>query len=441
MTQARISPAPAPFYGLLLASLLLASSVGVEAVETRQVQMVAANMNGVHAYQLLLYRKERVGDPAAWQSNLTDEQLLGLAQHHRELLKDWEAAAAWVRGEETTFDPQPDLIPLLESPARPEHSGLPATVLVKHLSAQPGASGGDTLCVASLLQLMFEVERDADEVQFLFALYAAAGMRTHWGQLGLQALTDDELLKMAGPISADIAQSPFDTDATTLRMLLRKMWTWGRRYAGERDSRTLAGELAGSSEVGALAAALSSGSLRFRRVAVIGHSYTMNMHWSSPSSFARIAGNILEARGLAFRQWERGGLRASIALKDFYKEASAWSPDYVLLAMAERGTEDLAALEAMVVGFRKAGVHVAMFDSLTGKETRPKFEVYPATDAISAIAARTGMQVIPAGDVLDADAARPLYLSLDGIHMTEPYHMRMARIWISSLVDSQPEGR
>jgi hypothetical protein len=43
--------------------------------------------------------------------------------------------------------------------------------------------------------------------------------------------------------------------------------------------------------------------------------------------------------------------------------------------------------------------------------------------------------------VLDADAARPLYLSLDGIHMTEPYHMRMARIWISSLVDSQPEGR
>jgi hypothetical protein len=66
-----------------------------------------------------------------------------------------------------------------------------------------------------------------------------------------------------------------------------------------------------------------------QRIAIIGHSYTMDLHWSSPSAFVPIVTAMFarENPKVQFRQFEAGGLTASRAYKNFYPDALAWKPE------------------------------------------------------------------------------------------------------------------
>src|SRR4030095_3688575 len=81
-----------------------------------------------------------------------------------------------------------------------------------------------------------------------------------------------------------------------------------------------------------------------QRIAVIGHSFTMDLHWASPSAFVPIVTAMLarENPNVEFRQCQAGGLTSSRALKNFYQDALAWRPDMVLLVVLNRTDQDFA---------------------------------------------------------------------------------------------------
>ena len=80
----------------------------------RMEQLVEANIVGVHAYQILLARKQSNMDPACWPaSDPKDADLEALGAHQTSLLSAPAAARAWALGAPSKFDPGRDLQPLL----------------------------------------------------------------------------------------------------------------------------------------------------------------------------------------------------------------------------------------------------------------------------------------------------------------------------------------
>ncbi len=168
-----------------------------------------------------------------------------------------------------------------------------------------------------------------------------------------------------------------------------------------------------------------------QRIAVVGHSYTMGLHWSSPSSFVPIATDVLRRVNprVEVRQFAGGGLTAFRAERNFYTDLLAWKPDKVLFVVATRTDDDYAALRRMGEGLRANGAKIFLFDDVhlpasDGGDT--------ASKAVE-VARATGYEVIEVRAKLEASPDRGRFLCLDGIHMTEPYHRLMAKEWLAFL--------
>ena len=95
----------------------------------------------------------------------------------------------------------------------------------------------------------------------------------------------------------------------------------------------------------------------------------------------------------------------------------------------------------MAEGFGAAGIEVLMFDDIHDPETVSK----PGTSGRAVEVARgAGVKVIEVGALLAAAPDRGRFLSLDRVHMTEPYHRLMAREWLKFLAGARgelPAGR
>lgn len=418
-----------------------AAATGESGVEARLRDVVEANIIATHAYQVNLAIGSGKGDPVAWTAGgVGTNDLAALVQHQERLLMEPpEAIAAWVRGQPSAFDSGKDLAPILASPLRASATNLPVNVLAAYIGKHAPVSGLQARALASLLQLMTDVERDGTLLQGLFALYTALGLPVHTAQAGWKETSDAEFLAVAERLSPAFCACPFDTDPATLRMIFRKLWNWGHRYTGERDKAVLARELMAEPEVAALLPALKA--LPAQKIAVIGHSFTMNLHWASPSAFVPVAAEVLSKVNpkVEVRQWQAGGMNAARAdCQVFYKEALAWKPDRVLLVIANRGTNDPPALETMVAGFVAQGVKVAMFENIYG-DLRPDSRFYWEPKLLRGLAQKTGMDLIPCEQAIDTAPERSRFLSLDGIHMTEPYHRLMARLWLSALAGARKD--
>jgi hypothetical protein len=410
--------------------------------EMRLEQVVEANIIGIHAYQCGLALKSETADKAAWSCGaLTTNDLAALVQHHYALLAEPPIEVRhWVEGRASAFDPARDLTPLAQSPLRTADPHLPVNVFTTFLQAKTNASAVQARALASLLQMQMDIDRDGDQLQKLYALYVALGLPVHTAQLGMAAKTDAEFLALAKEVAPRWCACPFHADAASQQMQFRKMWNWGHRYTGDRDKVVLARELLQEPEVAALVPKLKA--LPPQRIAVIGHSYTMNVHWASPSASVPIAAEVLAHVNPAVevRHWQAGGMTAGRAdCRKFFEEALAWKPDRVLIVVAVRTPEDAAALEKMVSGFIAAGAQVAMFDTLHGKLKVASSHAFDEK-AIAAIAGRTGMALIPVGDRINGATNRDTFVALDNIHMTEPYHRLMAKAWLEFLVAPVPSA-
>ena len=370
------------------------------------------------------------GSEECWAApGLADDALEALVAHqaglfasNRLALRDWIAGRDHMR-----FDPARDLYPLLSAPV-PLDKRLPVNVFTERAAAASHKPIVDVRSVASLYQLILEVERDGDELQDAFAFFTGLGLPVYAGQLGLPG--DDASLAGFGAILAPLTcAAPFATDANAWRDAGRKVWNWGEKHLGVRDASVVAGELSTTPTVRALVNRLRA--VDPARVAVVGHSFTMGNHWASPGSFTTIAAEILTQAHLPIetRHYSAGGLTATRAVRTFGREVVEWQPKATLLVVAVRNDDDLAALGTLITSLRTAGSSVVVFDDVGDSSERDEVMRNRRNEAARAAGAR----VVPVADRLAAAPDRAKFLSLDGIHMTEPYHRLMALAWLEAL--------
>jgi len=403
--------------------------------EGRLGELVSANIAGVHAYQILLARKEGKGDPACWpRATPTDAALEALGAHQTALLKeDPVAVRAWVEGKPSSFDPAKDLRPLLAS-GLDLAPMLPVNVFTGYLrEAAKGRPLAQVRGVSNLYQTVLEVDRDGDRLQELYAFYIGLGLPVYVGQLGLPG-TDEDLLAVGRMLEGKSCASPVGVSAAEWQIAGRKIWNWGEKNQHIRDAKVLARELLSEGDVKPLVPKMRA--LPPQRVAVIGHSFTMDLHWSSPSAFVPIVTAMFAAENpkVEFRQFQGGGLTSSRAYKNFYADAVAWKPDIVLLVVLNRTDADLADLKTMGQGFRAAGARVFVFDDVHDPDAADPAKLRKEEEAARA----AGITVVEVSAALAASPDRARFFCLDKVHMTEPYHRLMAKEWLKLLVATIP---
>ena len=223
---------------------------------------------------------------------------------------------------------------------------------------------------------------------------------------------------------------PLRIDALDWQIAGRKIWNWGEKDLHVRDAQVLAEELLAEPDVRVLEPKMKA--LPAQRIAVIGHSFTMDLHWASPSAFVPIVTAMFARQNpnVQFRQFQAGGLTSSRALKNFYQDALAWRPDVVLLVLANRTDQDLADLSTMGVGFKAAGARVVTFDDVHDPSSADPTMLEKEGD----VARQAGIDIVKVSPILAASPDRSRFLCLDHIHMTEPYHRLMAKEWLRIIV-------
>ena len=391
-------------------------------------------MLGTHAFQVALARRAAKGDAACWSAGgLDDGRLAAIESHQAALLKsDVAAVRSWAEGKPSSFDPKADLQPLLET-GLVLSEALPVSAFTRWLAGRSRAPRVKVRAIASLLQTNLEVERDGDRLQELFAFYAGLGLPVYLGQLGLPG-TDADFLALGRALEGASCAAPFGTGAADWQIAARKNWNWGEKNLGIRDDKVLAAELLREPDVAALVPRLRV--LPAQRIAVVGHSFTMQLHWSTPGAFVPIVTAVFarENPAVAFRQFQAGGLTSTRALARFHDDVIAWKPDKVLLVVLNRTAEDLAGFAKLGRDFAAAGAQVVTFDDVHDPDASDP----SMTGRDLAVARESGMTVIEVGRLLASTPDRDGFLCLDGIHMTEPYHRLMAKQWLGWLVGARP---
>ncbi|NWG13750.1 MAG: SGNH/GDSL hydrolase family protein [Acidobacteria bacterium] len=401
--------------------------------DTRIAQLIQANVIATHAYQALLVKKTARGSTDCYGSGrLLESDLVKIVEHQKRLLAhDRAAIVEWTQGRKSNFRPSIDLEPILTSPLNvPEDA--PVNVVTAWLSRRSQAHRNDVRATASLLQTVLETDRDGDLLQEQFDFYIGLRVRVFLGHLGLDG-SDASFLAAGEELSPMTCASPFDTGPEAWQLAMRKIWNWAEKKLHIRDEWAIARELLREPGVAELLPAVQA--MPAQRIAVIGHSFTMGAHWSSPSSFVPIVSAMfaLQNPRVEFRQFYSGGLTASRALREFYEFALEWKPDKVLLVVMTRRDEDYAALEAMGKGFRDAGAMCYVFDNVHDPEMKD-----PAVVRRFAESARSGgMTVIEVDGIISGSPDRDRFLCLDKIHMTEPYHRLMANEWFRFLAGAR----
>jgi photosystem II stability/assembly factor-like uncharacterized protein len=403
--------------------------------EARLEALVEANVAGIHAFQLELARKAGKGDPACWPTSApSDAALAALVDHQTALLKnDPSVVKAWAEGLPSAFDPGKDLKPLLDSGLSLSGATLPINVFSTYLaSAVRGRPRVQVRAIANLYQTVLEVERDGDRLQELFAFYIGLGLPVYVGQLGLPG-SDEDLLAVGRQLEGKSCASPVGLLAAEWQIAGRKIWNWGEKNQHIRDARVLAKELLAEPEVAALVPRMQA--MPGQKVAVVGHSFTMDLHWSSPSSFVPIVTAMFAAENpkVEFRQFQAGGLTSLRAYKNFFADVVAWKPDVVLLVVLNRTDEDLAAFKKLGLGFKAAGARVLIFDDVHDPDAADPAKLLKE----AAVAKEAGITVVEVSRVLAASPDRGRFACLDHIHMTEPYHRLMAKEWLKVLVGAR----
>lgn len=395
----------------------------------RLERLVEANILGVHAFQIGLQKSSNQGDLNGFDAGSLDvQQLKELSTHQKQLLStNLEELKKWTRSEASSFDPAADLEPLLSAGLKIPESA-PVNVYAHYLEQKTKKPRAEIRAVANLYQTVLEVERDGDLLQDEFRFYIALGLPVYPGQFGLPG-SDPELLEVGKLLAPATCSAPFDTDAAAWQIAGRKIWNWGEKNLHIRDEKVLARELLREPEVRALVPKMKK--MPAQKIAVIGHSFTMGLHWSAPSSFVPIVTAMfaLENPKVEFRQFQGGGLTASRAYKNFYQEALAWKPDLLLLVVMTRQEEDFVALQQMGSGFQQAGIKAVAFDNLQD----PLGQDPAMVDRYQRTARQAGFTLILVDAVLSASPDHGKFLCLDQIHMTEPYHRLMAKEWLKFL--------
>ena len=379
--------------------------------------VIGANILATHAYQILLARNSGKAF-SLFASDHSDEALKEAVANQKALLDHVNDVVLWTKGKRTAFPVESHLHPILDAGLALDLSA-PFCVVLDYLTAKSGKEGTPIDAVASLYQMCLEIHRDGDVLQQLYDLYIALGLPVDAAMLGLPAKMKD--FEQAGhELAAKTAPCPFDTDMPAWRICGAKVLCWGQKKTHIRDEKVLAAEILRESDLQATLPKLRA--LPPMRVAIVGHSFTMAVNWSSPSSFTAIAGAAFEKVNpkVEFKHWGEGGMRALRAQEAFVPQAKAWKPNVLFLFTGTPEPKDLDALVAMDKDLRQAGIRVFIFPH---NGPLPYYNV----PQIQAFAKANNLSLADFTAVVDSAPNKAEFLSLDGIHMTEPWHRLMAK--------------
>ena len=176
--------------------------------------------------------------------------------------------------------------------------------------------------IANLYQTTSRSSATATACRSCSASTSRLGLPVYVGQLRLPG-RDADFLAVGQASSRDgPARRRWGLSAAEWQIAGRKIWNWGEKNLHIRDDRVLADELLMEPDVAALVPRIRA--LPPQRVAVLGHSFTMGLHWASPSAFVPIVTALLarENPGVEFRQFQGGGLTSTRAYDRFF--ADVW---------------------------------------------------------------------------------------------------------------------
>jgi hypothetical protein len=414
------------------AQSLKPSSPDKQAALSRRAQLVEANIIAVHAYQIVLARQEGKANACYPETSPDTPILQELVKHQQSLLAEpTEQVARWADSMQSSFDPAKDLQPLLDAKLTLSPD-LPVNVFTRYLEGEaPGQPEEKIRSVANLYQTVLELERDGDLLQDLYRFYIALKLPVYVGQLGLPG-SDADFLAAAQKLAGKSCASPVDLSVPAWQIAGRKIWNWGEKNLHIRDRNTVARELLAEPQIASLIPAMRA--MPAERIAIIGHSFTMDQHWSSPSAFVPIVTTMFELENsrVQFQQWSAGGLRFARAYRDYYADALAWKPNIVLLVLGDNTPADTEALKTMAAGFRASGARVLMFDSV---EDSAAFGA-PSDQQTAQIAKNAGVEILPARAILAAAPDHASFPCMDGIHKKEPFHRLMATLWLKTILNT-----
>jgi hypothetical protein len=409
---------------------VVSPSSGKQTTPSRRAQLVEANIIAVHAYQIILARKDGKASSACYPDAAPDTVVLqDLVNHQQSLLaQPTDQVVRWADSMPSSFDPTKDLQPLLDAKLTLSPD-LPVNVFTRYLETEaPGQAKESIRSVANLYQTVLELERDGDLLQDLYRFYIALKLPVYVGQLGLPG-SDADFLTAAQKVAGKSCASPVDLSVPAWQIAGRKVWNWGEKNLHIRDANTVAKELLADPQIAMLIPAMKA--LPTERIVILGHSFTMDQHWASPSAFVPIVTAMfaLENPRVQFWQGSAGGQTYSRAYRSYYATALASKPNIVLLVLTNRTPADVDALKTMAAGFRASGARVLIFDDVEDTntdETRPQRTALIARDA--------GVEIIPARAILDAAPNHDSFPCMDGIHKKEPYHRLMAALWLKAIL-------
>ena len=399
----------------------------------RRVRLVGALTVGTHAYQIRLHKKSGAGDPACFgDQGMTDMQLEALVDAQKTLL-DADAAAVkkWIEGGAPTFEAASALETLLDAKLELDER-LPVNVAAEVLAARAPETPKDKVrALASLLQVVLEVNRDGTVLQDMFRLYLPLGLVVAPSELGI---ADDNraFLTLGTDLARKCCKAPFKTSRAAWQIALRKIQNWTLKHRGIGPAE-YADEVLARDDIKPLIGKIRT--LPAQRILFLGHSFTGPDHWSTLAPMNEILRAVFATLNPAVTvsRMGHGGMSASQARDTFLKDALAWKPDRVIVVVVMRSDADYSAMQEMTRAFKEHACETVCFDTLHPSRTS---WVNPSREKLVAAANASGLVVIDVGDKLAAHPLKRDFVCLDGIHMRPSYHKFLAAELLRFLVEA-----
>ncbi len=232
-------------------------------------------------------------------------------------------------------------------------------------------------------------------------------------------------------------RTPYETTPAAWRLALQKVWNWGSKTNGTQNTATVAANALTSKSLQALKSKLSSTAPQ--SITVVGHSFTMEKHWSSPTAFVPLAKEVLRLvdAPVTITQITAGGMDALWAKNEFLPKALATDGQSIYFVVTATQPKEWQALADMITSVKKSGRKAYVFDAIDLYDPYQHREDV-ARSAVTA-ARNAGAEVIEVQKTFDRVHAglRKRFLCLDGVHMTEQYHRFMANEWMGYLAGAR----
>ena len=396
-----------------------------QTIQDRRGQVVEAFIQAIHLYQVNPRLRGKPGDADAFSD-------AGLAAEARDaLLQEFDTLVAagadgiarWVAQGDVAEPAVGRAVGALLAKPAPLAESLPVSRVTALLRARaPQAELVGIRALASLYQLVLEVERDGTVLPALFKIYIALKLPVFLDEIGLAYDTAD-FIAMAEILAVACCAAPVDTSLHSWQLVSRKIKNLGERHTGKVTAEQYADELAGWPEVAACADRVRKWPPR--RFTVLGHSFTMSAHWASHASFTDMAFTLL-ARwnpGFTVTRVHAGSMtpRKAVELKLVDRVLESRPTDTIIVMVVDT-KEHCQILQDIVRQLRGIGSRVYFFDALSA-DGYP-LSRYPAE--VPERARQAGASIVEVKKTLENHPWRPQFLCLDECHMDPPYHKVMA---------------